>query len=196
MNFGENTRKRGLKLPEVLTPDEQAALMAQPNKRAPTGLRNLLMIRLMLNIGLRCSEVLNLGPYDINLTTGRLVVKQGKGNKDRVLWLGEDDLELLRRWQERRPESTYVFCTLKGQHILTRYVRKMVARYAKKAGIAKRVHPHLLRHTMATDLYKQTKDLRLVQKILGHASITTTTIYTHLVDEDVENALKAFRNAS
>lgn len=72
----------------------------------------------------------------------------------------------------------------------------MVARYAKKAGIAKRVHPHLLRHTMATDLYKQTKDLRLVQKILGHASITTTTIYTHLVDEDVENALKAFRNAS
>ena len=66
-------------------------------------------------------------------------------------------------------------------------------RYAVKAGIPKDVHPHTLRHTFATDLYRQTKDIRLVQKALGHADVSTTMIYVHLVDEDLEDAMKTFR---
>jgi len=69
----------------------------------------------------------------------------------------------------------------------------MVARYAKKAGIAKNVSPHTLRHSFATDLYRETRKIRLVQKALGHANLSTTQIYTHIVDEELEGALKSFR---
>lgn len=181
---------RPLRIPEVLTAEELKALLAQPNKRYPTGLRNLCMLRLMADLGLRSSEVLDLKVDDIDWNSGRLAVRQGKGGKDRVLWLSPVDLNLLRGWRERKPESCYLFTTLSGGRLQARYLRAMVAREAEAAGIGKRVHPHTLRHTFATDLYRQTKDLRLVQKALGHASITTTTIYTHLVDDDLESALK------
>jgi integrase/recombinase XerD len=180
-------------LPEVLSPDERAALLKQPNKRAPTGLRNLCLIQLMLNVGLRASEALNLQPGHIDCNSGKLTVKQGKGRKDRILWLGENDLALIRRWKEKRPESKWLFPTLAGNQLDARYLRQMVKRLAGKAGIGKDVHPHMLRHTFATDLYKETKNIRLVQKALGHADLSTTMIYTHIVDEELEDALKSLR---
>jgi integrase/recombinase XerD len=76
---------------------------------------------------------------------------------------------------------------------MDRYLRCMVKRLAKQAGIDKDVHPHMLRHTFATDLLRQTKNLRLAQKALGHAQITSTQIYTHIVDDELEEALKTFR---
>jgi integrase/recombinase XerD len=151
------------------------------------------MLRLMLNAGLRSSEVLNLKVRDVDWMSGKLMVRQGKGKKDRALWLNEEDLEILRKWRERKPESPRLFTTLKGDPINARYLRALVERLAKKAGLEKRVHPHTLRHTFATDLYKSTKDLRLVQKALGHANIQTTTIYTHIIDDDLENALRNLR---
>ena len=72
----------------------------------------------------------------------------------------------------------------------------MVERYCKKAGIPKDIHPHTLRHTFATDLYRETKNIRLVQKALGHADLSTTMIYTHIVDDELEDALKTFRRAA
>ena len=81
---------------DVLTEVERIALLKQPNRRAPTGLRNLCMIRLMLNAGLRSSEVLNLKIRNLDWMSGRLAVRQGKGSKDRILWISEDDLELLK----------------------------------------------------------------------------------------------------
>lgn len=147
-----------------------------------------------MNLGLRVSEVLNLRVADIDWTSGRLVVKGGKGNKDRVLWLNEVDLEILGNWRgRRRVQAELLFTTLQGEKLIDRYVRAMVKRVAKKAGISKDVHPHTLRHTFATDLYRETKNIRLTQKALGHSDLSTTMIYTHIVDDELEGALKTFR---
>ncbi len=192
--MARNGNSRGRKLPDVLTEGERLVLLKQPNRRAPTGLRNLCMIRLMLNAGLRSSEVLNLKVKDLDWMSGKLAVRQGKGQKDRILWINEGDLELLKSWRERRPEqSDLLFITLQGRPVLDRYLRAMVARVADKAGIEKRVHPHLLRHTFATDLYRETKNIRLVQKALGHEDLSTTMIYTRIIDDELEDALRNFR---
>ena len=188
------------RIPEVLTEEEQRALLSQPNRRYPTGERNHLMLRLMLNVGLRLSEAINLKWRDLDLMTGKLHVKQGKGAKDRILWIGEEDLELLRKWRERQAKVVgkapeHMFTTLQGKPLSPRYVQAMVRRYADKAGIQKRVHPHTLRHTFATDLLRTVKNVRIVQKALGHANLSTTQIYTHIVDEELEEALKSFRTA-
>jgi site-specific recombinase XerD len=195
---GKSARKPQ-RLPEVLTLEEQAALLRQPNPKCLNGLRNLCLLRLMLNTGLRASEVLKLKNRDIDWNSGRLMVREGKGKKDRTLWVGEEDLSLLKLWMERKaklPKSELIFTTRGGQLILDRYLRRMVKRLAKKAGIFKDVHPHTLRHTFATDLLRQTKNLRLTQKALGHAHISSTQVYTHIVDEELEEALKTFRNGS
>ena len=203
-------KRKGRRLPDVLTTDEQQALLQQPNPKSPTGLRNLCMIRLMLNAGLRVAEVLSLKVRDVDLNTGKLSVRQGKGGKDRILWLGESDLSLLQRWREKKPDSQLYFTTLAGGPLDARYMRQLVDRLAVKAGIQQtetttdasgrtvqrsKVHPHTLRHTFATDLLRETKNIRLVQKALGHASIGTTEIYTHIVDDELESALKGFRSA-
>jgi len=190
--------RRPFRIPEVLTPEEQEALLRQPNRRYPTGERNHLLLRLMLDAGLRVSEACNLRWKDIDLNTGKLTVRQGKGAKDRVLWVGEDDLDLLRTWRERQAkdvqgERTYIFTTLAGKPVSPRYVQYMVKRCKAKAGITKDIHPHSLRHSFATDLYRDTGKIRLVQKALGHANLSTTQIYTHIVDEELEDALKSFR---
>jgi integrase/recombinase XerD len=154
------------------------------------------MMTLMLNAGLRASEVLHLRGRDIDWTSGQLMVREGKGKKDRSLWLSEPDLDLLRAWKSRRPVAgELLFTTLRGTPIKDRDLRAMVKRRARKAGIIKDVHPHMLRHTFATDLYRVTKDIRLVQKTLGHADLSTTMIYTHLVDDDVAHAMRTFRQS-
>lgn len=186
--------RKAKKLPYVMTEDELKALLAQPNPKCPTGLRNLCMMRLMCNAGLRVAEVLNLKVKDIDWMTGKLKVVQGKGKKDRILWLNEDDLELLGRWRgKRKVQSENLFTTLQGEAIDDRYIRNMVKRLAKKAGIINDIHPHTLRHTFATDIYRETKNIRLVQKALGHSDLSTTMIYTHIIDDEIEQAMKGFR---
>jgi integrase/recombinase XerD len=197
--MSEAKRKREpRKIPDVLTPDEEAALLAQPNPRYPTGQRNRLMLQLMLDTGLRLSEATGLKWGDLDLTTGKLKVRQGKGAKDRILWVGDEDLDALRKWRDRQAQAvagdpSSVFTTLDGKPVSPRYVQAMVKRYATKAGIARSVHPHLLRHSFATDLLRQAKNIRIVQRALGHARLATTEIYTHIVDEELEGALKSFR---
>ena len=187
--------RRKFKLPEILTQEEQVALLAQPNKRCSTGLRNYCIMRIMLDVGLRSSEVIKLSIKDINWTTGRLKVQQGKGQKDRMLWINEELLEELGEWREKRPvQSDSLFATLEGKAINPRYLRAMIKRLGRKSGIAKDVHPHMLRHSFETDLYRETKNIRLVQKALGHADLSTTMIYTHIVDDELEDALKTFRD--
>ena len=190
----------GRKIPEVLTAKEQEALLAQPNPRYLTGQRNRVMLRLMLDTGLRVAETLSLEWKDIDLNSGKVMVRQGKGAKDRTLWTGEANLAALIEWQERQANECTgspqnVFTTKEGGKLNPAYVRKMVKRLAVKAGIQKDDHPHTLRHTFATDLYRETTNLRLTQKALGHANVATTQIYTHIVDEELEVALKSFRTA-
>ncbi|MCX6101062.1 MAG: tyrosine-type recombinase/integrase [Candidatus Bipolaricaulota bacterium] len=179
------------KVPDVLTAEEQVALLKQPNPRYPTGERNQLILRVMLNAGLRLAETTALSWKDIDLNTGRLEVQRGKGARDRVLWIGDADLEALREWRERQARDVegtpgHVFTTLEGKPVSSRYVQAMVKRYAQKAGIGKNVH------TFATDIYRETSSIRLTQKALGHADLSTTQIYTHIVDEELEGALKSF----
>jgi len=185
------------KLPTVLTKDEQTLLLEQPNPRYPTGERNGTMLRLMLNTGLRLAEVTSLKWHDVDLTTGKLMVRQGKGSK---VWVAEGDIDRLRSWRERQAaqcgQCDHVFTALQGQPLGHRYVQRMVKRYAAKAGIDKNVSPHTLRHSFATDLYRETSKIRLVQKVLGHSDLSTTMIYTHIFDEEVESALKSFRQAT
>ncbi len=201
-NYQQGNRKPGSsprkpqRLPEVLTHEEQEALLRQPNAKNLCGLRNLCLLRLMLNTGLRVSEVLKVKTRDIDWTSGKLMVRQGKGKKDRSLWVGDEDLALLQLWMAKKarlPESEWLFTNRYGKLIISRYLRKMVKRLATKAGISKDVHPHTLRHTFATDLFRQTKNLRLTQKALGHSQISSTIVYTHIVDDELEEALKTFR---
>jgi integrase/recombinase XerD len=191
---------RPKKLPTVLTEDEQELLLEQANPRYPTGERNQTMLRLMLNTGLRLAEVTALKWRDVDLTTGKLMVRQGKGAKDRTLWVAEADIDRLRSWRERQATACdtceHAFTTLNGKALGHRYVQRMVKRYTAKAGIDKDVSPHTLRHSFATDLYRETSKIRLVQKVLGHSDLSTTMIYTHIHDPEVEEALKSFRQAT
>ncbi|GAG35984.1 unnamed protein product [marine sediment metagenome] len=197
----EREMARPKKLPTVLTEDEQSRLLDQPNSRYPTGERNRTLLHLMLNTGLRLAEVTALKWRDLDLTTGKLMVRLGKGAKgDRTLWVAEADIERLRSWRERQAEEgrecEHVFTTLQGKPLGHRYVQRMVKRYTAKAGIDKDVSPHTLRHSFATDLYRETSKIRLVQNVLGHSDLSTTMIYTHIHDPEVEEALKSFRQAT
>lgn len=193
---------RQKKLPNVLSEDEQDKLLSQPNPRYVTGQRNHLLLKLMLDSGLRLSEATGLRWKNLSLMTGQLKVVEGKGAKDRILWLPEEDLELLKSWKQRQSEKAgksleYVFTAMSkgtlGNKLDNRYVQDMVKRYAKKAGIEKRTSPHSLRHSFATSFLRQTKNIRMVQKALGHNQLNTTMIYTHIVDDELERELKKFR---
>ncbi len=197
----ERTNGRGRKIPEVLTEEEQKALIAIPNKRYPSGQRNKLLLRLLLDTGLRKAEVINLKWADVDLMTGKLMVRNGKGAKDRSLWIGNDLLEELREWRERQAGigegSEFVFTSIskgkEGRPLDSQYLYDLIKRLADKAGIKKDISPHTLRHSFATDLYRATKNIRMVQKALGHSDLSSTMIYTHIVDDELEGALKGFR---
>ena len=180
------------RLPKVLTGEEQTAVLALLNTRYLTPHRNLCMIRLMLEAGLRVGEVVALKPEHLDMPSCQLMVREGKGAKDRVLWIRDDLRNLIGDWLGRRPESEWLFPTRDGGRVQTRYLRALVKRLALKAGVAeaRKVSPHSLRHTFATDLLRRTKNIRLVQKTLGHASLSTTMIYTHIYDGDVEEAMR------
>lgn len=187
---GKKTRK----LPDILNGEEREALLCQPNPRAPTGLRNLCILRLMLDTGITLSELLNLQPEDIDLEKGQILIRKEDIEKNRTAWVGDETLNLLRKWNNISPKSKYLFCTLKGGQLDGRYIREMVKRLASKAGIKKNIYPHSLRHTFAADLYRETKNIRLVQKALGHAEVSTTTIYTYLVEAEPEEVRLVFGN--
>lgn len=189
-------RTKAKKLPVILNDMELKKLIAIPNKRYYTGQRNKAMIVAMANLGLRVSEVVNLKKDNIDLTNRKLRVVNGKYSKDRDLIIGPVTAEALRQWDKRRKGGDYFFNTSKGKKLQTRYVQAMVARYAKRAGIKKKVTPHTLRHTFATNFYRQTKDIETLRSLLGHSDISTTQIYVTLANIDIENAMKSFREVS
>ena len=188
------------KIPDVLTLDEQEKLLNQFNLRYITSQRNKTMIQLLLNTGLRLSEMTNLKWNDIDLMTGQAKVVEGKGLKDRILWLDEETLTMLGKWKQRQfkewGRSDLVFTTRTLHSLDGKAVRSMIKTYSDKAGIKKHITTHSLRHTFASDLLRETKNLRIVQKALGHADISSTQIYTHIVDEELEEALKSFRSGN
>lgn len=208
-----NTRRK--KLPAVLEPEEAQKLLSIPNKRYTTGTRNKAILALMLNCGLRVSEVVNLRPGDLNLGKRKLRVVNGKGGVDRDLIIPEYTTELLREWKKTKPKnSKYFFTTIKdtqgtitqpktgriidktsrtGSQLSVRYIQLMMKKYAKKAGIDKDITPHTLRHTFATDFIRQGQNVMKLKKILGHSDISTTQIYVTLANKDIEEAMNGFK---
>jgi len=181
------------KLPIVLEIDEAKRLVRQPNKRYPTGLRNIAIIKTMLNMGLRVSEITNLKPSHISLTNQKLRIVRGKYKQDRDLIIPEGILDILKEWKNRKPRDTeYFFTTLKGGKISGRYLCDMVKRYGKRAKIDKIISPHTLRHTFATEFYRQTKDIETLRMLLGHSYTATTSIYITLANIDIEKAMNVF----
>lgn len=184
------------KLPEVLIADEVKALMARPNKSAPTGLRNLAMMTLMHRCGLRVSEVCGLWLRDVEWREQRIHLRPGvaKGGHEAYVPFDDRTEELLRRWVDvrqvelrRRSVSgkKELFTTLGGRPVDRRDVWEFVRRYGQRAGLERDVHPHLLRHTYATELLAEGFNVREVQKLLRHADIRTTVLYTHISDAEL-----------
>lgn len=187
-------------LPQRLTREEAQRLLAVPNRRAPTGVRNRAILRVFYRAGLRCAEALALTPRDVQLVRDKhgevhceLRVNRGKGDKDRVVWADPVTVEILEQWRAIRPPSEWFFCSLFGRNagaqLDTGYVRAMVARYGRRAKIDIRCHPHLLRHTYASELLEEGYTVAEVQKLLGHSDLGTTQIYLHLVDERLRERL-------
>jgi integrase len=179
------------RIPKVLSPEEQVALLRTLNRRWPTKCRNYAMVLTMLRTGLRVGEAVALKWEHVDFRTRRLIVREGKGAKDRVVYFDEEVRAAIVEWRGRAPDSPYVFSTLKGGPLTTTYCRQFVNRAAQKAGIAEwdRVSPHTFRHTCATELLRETGNLRLVQVALGHSSVSTTQRYTHIAAVDLEQAM-------
>lgn len=181
------------KLPQRLTRDEAQRLLAVPNRRAPTGVRNRALLRLFYRAGLRCQEALDLKPRDLQLSRNEIRVNEGKGGKDRVVWIDPVTIEILESWRDIRPSgSEWFFCALfrdPGRQLDSGYVRAMIARYGRRAKIDIRCHPHLLRHTFASELLEDGCTIAEVQKLLGHEDLGTTQMYLHLVDERLRERL-------
>ena len=146
-------------------------------------------MRVFYRAGLRCAEALALRPRDVVLARHEVRVNQGKGAKDRVVWIDEATVEILERWKELRPRSDWFFCTLSGRPLATADVRKMLARRGRKAGIELRCHPHLLRHTFASELLEDGASLVEVKQLLGHERLETTAIYSHVANERLRRFL-------
>lgn len=182
------------KLPVVLELVEAERLIKQPNKRYPTGKRNIAIMKVMLNMGLRVSEITKLRPGNINLASQRLRVVNGKGGVDRDLIIPTALIDHIKAWKDIRSKNTdYFFTTLEGKQLSTRYLCDMIKRYGKRAKINKVISPHTLRHTFATEYYRQTKDIETLRRILGHVDISTTQIYITLANIDVEKGMNGFR---
>ena len=159
-------------------------------------LRDLTILIVLFSTGLRVSELVNLKRKDIDLKRGEFMVR-GKGNKPRVAFLSQEARELLEKYFTKRTDNAEgSFVAHKGhskhQSLTTRSIQRIVEKYAKKAGIIKKVSPHTLRHSMATDLLINGADIRSVQAILGHSSITTTQVYTHITDKQLKEVHRKF----
>jgi len=181
--------------PMFLELDEVEALMEAPNVKSMIGLRNRCIMGLMFEGGLRISEVLSLRPRDINLNERRIEVLRGKGAKPRTVYFRTQSLgEYLERWKKIRPEGEFLFTIIRGSsrgnQVSVRNLENAVRHYAKLANIPVNVTPHLLRHSFATHLLRRGVNIRIVQEALGHKNLSTTQIYTHVVNADVREALR------
>ena len=189
--------KQPLRVPKTLSEAQVEALLAAPDTDTPLGLRDRTMLELMYASGLRVSELVGLKVIHLGLNEGVLRVL-GKGSKERLVPFGELARDWLERWlQDGRPAllgaraSEALFVTSAGRTPGTAMSRIMfwnlVKRYALQAGISAPLSPHTLRHAFATHLLNHGADLRAVQMLLGHADISTTTIYTHIARQRLKD---------
>ena len=194
---------KGAKYPaDVLSRDEADRLIAAVPGQSSIALRNRALIAAMYRGGLRVAEAVSLRPGDVDLNTGRLHIRNGKGERSRVVGLDDGALKLLGQWVERRrslgfdDRKAYLFCSVRkeggGGKLATSYLRRLLPKLGADAGITKRVHPHMLRHTRASELAAEGMPVNQIQQALGHTSLATTSNYLdHIAPEQVIAGMRA-----
>ncbi|MCW8887789.1 MAG: site-specific tyrosine recombinase XerD [Gammaproteobacteria bacterium] len=181
-------------LPKTLTEDDVDALLMAPNVKQPLGLRDRAMLELLYASGLRVSELVSITINQINLNQG-VVRIIGKGNKERLVPMGEEAINWIEKFLtdgrpdilEKRDMTDALFPSRLGNSMSRQAFWQLIKRYARIAGIKKQLSPHVLRHAFATHLLNHGADLRVVQLLLGHNSLTTTQIYTHIARERLKS---------
>jgi site-specific recombinase XerD len=183
---------------DLITPDELNRLFKAPDSNTIEGLRDTAVLETLFSTGLRLSELCSL-PREINLKSDEISVR-GKGDKIRVVFLSPAAKEAIKAYISKRKDmhdALFVQASDKGTDVAPLYpraVQRMIRRYATKAGIGKKVTPHVVRHMFATDLLSNGADLRSVQMLLGHANIATTQIYTHVTNKQLRDTHAKFHS--
>jgi integrase/recombinase XerC len=181
---GVATPKGEKHLPSVLQTSDVALLLEQPDLATPLGLRDRAWLELLYASGLRIGELVGIDVDDVELRA-RLVKVRGKGAKERIVPFGSKAEEAVRAWMAAcaaPPDQHALFTNYRGARITARSVRRLFERYVRGAALRAGVSPHTLRHSFATHLLNAGADLRGIQELLGHASLSTTQKYTHLND--------------
>lgn len=191
--------KIGQKLPEILTENEIEDLINVIDLSLPEGERNKAIIETLYGCGLRVSELINLKISNLHFKEGIILVT-GKGDKQRLVPIGTSAQKQILIYKDqvrvniipRRNEEEYLFLNQRGSRLSRQMVFIIIRKLAEKAGIRKTISPHTFRHSFATHLVQNGADLRAVQELLGHVSITTTEVYTHLNEKDLRKAILKF----
>jgi len=180
------------RLPSFLTREEVNRLLEAPDLSTPQGQRDRALMELLYASGLRVSELVNLNLEQVDLDSREIRVR-GKGAKERMVLMGKPAARALATYlSQGRPKliankrTSALFLNRYGERITERRVQEVTAKYAHQAGIDKRIHPHMLRHTFATHLLDGGADLRVVQELLGHANLSSTQIYTHVTQSQAK----------
>jgi integrase/recombinase XerD len=187
-------------LPGYLRLEEVEKLLAQPDEKQPAGLRDRTMLEVLYSTGLRVSELVGLRVMDIDRAAG-CVRCIGKGDKERIVPIGKKALALVGRYlrdarpkllrDAKQPNVTTLFINRRGGPLSRVGVWKILSAYGRQAGMRAGLTPHMLRHSFATHLLERGADLRSVQLMLGHSDISTTQIYTHVVEERLKQIYRA-----
>ena len=174
------------RLPEFLTSEEMVRLIETPDLSTPLGQRDRALLELLYAAGLRVSELVRLDLDHVNLDTREIRV-WGKGSKERLTLIGDPAAQALTTYLNdgrlnllARKSTNALFVNRYGTRLTERSVQELLDKYARMVGIGKKIHPHMLRHTFATHMLNGGADLRVVQELLGHASLSSTQIYTHV----------------
>ena len=185
-------------LPKYLDLEEVDRLLAQPDVSTPRGIRDKALIELLYATGLRVTELLSLKAGDISLDAGYLTCI-GKGDKERIVPLGESAVDWVRRYASAaRPallkgrKSKWLFVNARGGQLSRVGFWKLLKEYGIKAAIGREISPHVLRHSFATHLLERGADLRAIQMMLGHADLSTTQIYTHVLEARLRTVYDRF----
>ncbi len=179
--------KLSRQLPKFLTIQQTERLLAAPHPTDPLGARDRAILETLYSCGLRVSELVELNLRHLDLEQ-RIVTVRGKGRRERIVPLGSHAAKALRHWlrlrgqlaANGRMELEAVFLNKNGQRISARSVARILQRYLKQAGVSAEASPHTLRHSFATHMLERGADVRCVQELLGHASLSTTQVYTHV----------------